>query len=140
SDDVNGVVYTTTLVVEDEAPDTTRPETTLVAPTSAGPFRTLTIQVDATDDVGLARIVANVYSGSTLVRSTQTAVDGATAATHTATVSGLPDGAYTIRYNAHDLAGNVSRTQTFDVTIDVTRPTVTLVRSEEHTSELQSRE
>src|SRR5690606_661824 len=44
SDDVNGVVYTTTLVVEDEAPDTTRPETTLVAPTSAGPFRTLTIQ------------------------------------------------------------------------------------------------
>ncbi len=127
SDDVNGVVYTTTLVVEDEAPDTTRPETTLVAPTSAGPFRTLTIQVDATDDVGLARIVANVYSGSTLVRSTQTAVDGATAATHTATVSGLPDGVYTIRYNAHDLAGNVSRTQTFDVTIDVTRPTATLV-------------
>lgn len=126
SDDVNGVTYSTTLTVEDAVVDTTRPEVTLVAPTSAGPFRTLSIQVDATDDVGLNRVVANIYSGGTLVRSTQTAMDGATSGTHTATVT-LPDGRYTIRYNASDVAGNVARTATFEVVIDTTRPTVTLV-------------
>uniref|UniRef100_UPI003B3B60F1 ExeM/NucH family extracellular endonuclease n=1 Tax=Pseudactinotalea sp. TaxID=1926260 RepID=UPI003B3B60F1 len=132
SDDVNGVVYSTTLVVEDEVVDTTRPETTLVSPTSAGPFQSLNIQVDATDDVGLNRIVANIYQGSTLVRSTQTAVDGATSGTHTATVT-LPEGSYTIRYNSSDLAGNISVTRTIDVTIDTTGPTVTVKPGSEFT-------
>ncbi|ANC32017.1 fibronectin type III domain-containing protein [Isoptericola dokdonensis] len=107
-------------------PDTTRPEVTLVAPTSPGPVRELAVQVDATDDRGLAKVVANVYSGGKLVKSTQSAVaDGAKVATHTATVA-LPSGAYTVRYNAHDLAGNVSRTSTFDVTVDATAPTATV--------------
>jgi hypothetical protein len=107
-------------------PDTTRPEVTLVAPTSSGPVRELAVQVDATDDRGLAKIVANVYSGGKLVKSTQSAVaDGAQAGTHAATVS-LPSGAYTVRYNAHDLAGNVSRTSTVDVTVDATAPTATV--------------
>ncbi len=126
SDDVNGVVYTTTVTVEDAVVDTTRPLVTLVAPTTAGPFRTLSIQVDATDEVGLNRIVANIYQNGALVRSTQSRVDGALSASHTATVE-LPDGTYTIRYNAHDLAGNVSRTSTFEVVIDTTRPVATLV-------------
>jgi hypothetical protein len=107
-------------------PDTTRPEVTLVAPTSSGPVRELAVQVDATDDQGLAKIVANVYSGGKLVKSTQSPVaDGATAATHRATVT-LPSGEYTVKYNAHDLAGNVSRTSTFAVTVDATAPTATI--------------
>ncbi len=105
--------------------DTKRPETILVSPTTAGPTSALAIQVDSTDDTGLARIVANVYKGSTLVKSTQTAANGATSATHTANVT-LPDGAYTLRYNSQDIAGNISATKTFDFTIDGTKPTVTI--------------
>ena len=52
--------------------DTVRPEATLMSPTSAGPFRQVELQVDAADVGGLDRIVANVYRGSTLVKSTQT--------------------------------------------------------------------
>src|SRR5690606_17922348 len=126
TDDINGVVYTATISVEDVVVDTERPVATLVAPTTAGPFKVLHLQVDATDNVGLNRSVANIYSGSTLVRSTQTAVGGATSGTHTASVT-LPEGTYSIRYNASDTAGNIARTGTFTVTIDLTRPTVTLV-------------
>ncbi|WP_420112100.1 hypothetical protein [Pseudactinotalea sp.] len=114
--------FTVTL---EEVPDTTRPELALISPTTVGPFQALSLQVDATDEAGLQRIVANIYSGSTLVTSTQTRLDGALAGTHTATVN-LPDGAYTIRYNAQDLAGNISRTSTFDVVVDGTAPTVTV--------------
>ncbi len=106
------------------APDVARPEATLVTPTTKGPFSTLSLQVDATDDTALRRIVANIYQGSTLVKSTQTAVSGASG-THTATVS-LPDGTYLVRYNAQDAAGNVSQTRTVPVTIDATAPTVTV--------------
>lgn len=113
-------------------PDTTRPEVVLASPTTAGPFQTLSLQVDATDEAGLQRIVANIYSGGTLVKSTQTRLDGATSGSHVADVS-LPDGSYTIRYNSQDLAGNVSRTSTFDVSIDGTAPTVTVKEGESFT-------
>lgn len=112
-------------VVSPVETDKTRPEVALISPTSAGPFRDLAIRVDASDAVGLASIVANVYRDGTLVKSTQTKVGGATVASHTATVS-LPSGTYTIRYNAHDLAGNVSRTYEYTVTVDATGPTVTV--------------
>lgn len=105
--------------------DAARPDVTLVAPTVGGPFQSLQLQVDATDEIGLRRIVANIYQGATLVKSTQTQMHGATSGTHTADVS-LPDGSYTIRYNAQDLAGNISQTSTLDVTIDTTSPTVTV--------------
>lgn len=106
--------------------DTVKPTATLAAPTTAGPFTALDLQVDAADDRGLSKIVANVYKGGTLVKSTQSAVaGGATSATHTASVS-LPDGEYQLKYNAHDLAGNVSKTGTFAFTIDATAPTATV--------------
>ncbi|WP_368498165.1 LamG-like jellyroll fold domain-containing protein [Herbiconiux sp. A18JL235] len=109
-----------------EVPDTTKPAATLVSPTTAGPFSSLAIQVDASDDRGLKRIVANIYKDGTLVKSTQSPVaDGATSGSHTATVT-LPDGAYTIRYNAEDLAGNIAPTGSFAVTVDATAPTVTV--------------
>ncbi|MDX6740534.1 alkaline phosphatase family protein [Actinocorallia sp. A-T 12471] len=105
--------------------DTTRPGVTLAAPTAAGPFPSLTVKVDATDETGLRRIVANIYKDGTLVKSTQTAANGAKSASHTATVQ-LPDGSYTVKYNAQDLAGNISQTGTAPFTIDATAPTVTV--------------
>jgi hypothetical protein len=109
-----------------EEPDTTRPEVRLVSPAAFGPFRELSVQVDATDDRGLQRIVANIYQDGKLVKSTQSKVDGgATAGSHTATVA-LASGAYTVKYNAQDLAGNISKTSTFAVTIDAIKPTVTV--------------
>ncbi|ANJ26010.1 M1 family aminopeptidase [Agromyces aureus] len=108
------------------ARDAQRPTATLVTPTTAGPFSALAVRVDATDNAGLQRIVANVYQGTTLVKSTQTAVaGGAKSGTHTATVK-LPDGSYTVKYNSQDLAGNISTTSTFAFTIDATKPTVTV--------------
>ncbi|KAF2413523.1 hypothetical protein B1729_09515 [Microbacterium sp. B35-04] len=106
------------------APDTAAPEAVLVSPAAAGPLAALSIQVDATDDVGLAKIVADVYKGGKLIKSTRTALDGDTAASHTATVGGLADGAYTVRYYAKDEAGNVSATTSFALSIDATAPTV----------------
>lgn len=114
--------------------DEVRPQVTLVSPSTAGPTPTIEIQVDATDDVGLARIVANVYQGSRLVESTQTTVDGAPEATHSATVT-VPDGDYKIRYNAHDVAGNVSQTGTFAIAVDGTAPSVAVKEGPEFTIE-----
>ncbi|MFF2372260.1 alkaline phosphatase family protein [Agromyces sp. NPDC058110] len=108
-----------------EAPDTMKPVATLAAPTAAGPFRALDVQVDASDDRGLKRIVANVYRDGTLVKSTQTATNGAAAGTHRATVT-LPDGSYTVKFNAEDLAGNIAKTGTFAFTIDATAPTASV--------------
>ncbi|MBP1076437.1 hypothetical protein JOD63_000405 [Microbacterium terrae] len=106
-------------------PDTAKPVATLVTPATAGPFPTVQIQVDATDDVGLKRIVANIYQGKTLVKSTQTPMAGALAGSHSATVT-LPDGSYTVRYNAEDLAGHIAATGNVAVTVDATRPTATV--------------
>ncbi|MDN3497138.1 choice-of-anchor I family protein [Planococcus sp. APC 4015] len=122
----NEVSGTTTLFeVTDLTPDTVKPVATLVAPTTAGPAQKLDIRVDATDDRGLDRVVANIYRGSTLVKSTQTAANGAKAATHAASVT-LASGSYTVKYNASDLAGNIAQTGTFAFTVDVTKPTVTV--------------
>ncbi|GAA1917429.1 hypothetical protein GCM10009775_07310 [Microbacterium aoyamense] len=120
-----GDVYTPT-------PDTTRPVATLVSPATAGPFASLSVQVDATDDRGLQRIVANIYRDGVLVKSTQTAVGGAVAGSHSATVT-LPDGSYTVKYNAQDLAGNIAKTGTFAFTVDATAPTATVKDGAEFT-------
>ncbi|WP_255688072.1 alkaline phosphatase family protein [Actinocorallia sp. API 0066] len=117
------------VVLEQAAPpapaDTVKPRATLVAPTTAGPFRALTVKVDASDETGLRRIVANIYKDGTLVKSTQTAVNGAKSGTHEATVT-LPEGSYTVKYNAQDLAGNIAPTGTAAFTIDTTAPTATV--------------
>lgn len=116
---------TTFFAVTDLTPDTVKPVATLVAPTTAGPFPQVELRVDATDDRGLQRVVANIYRDGKLVKSTQTAANGATSATHTASVA-LPDGAYSVKYNASDLAGNVAKTGTFAFTVDATKPTATV--------------
>ena len=110
-----------------EVKDVIKPTTTLVSPTTAGPFNTkdLSIRVEASDNVGLARITANIYAGSTLVKSTTSPMGGQTSGTHVATVT-LLSGTYTIRYNSLDTAGNVSATRTQDVVIDNDAPKVSV--------------
>ncbi|MDR7187126.1 hypothetical protein J2X85_004196 [Microbacterium trichothecenolyticum] len=105
--------------------DKTKPQTSLISPTTAGPFSSLSVQVDATDNHGLSRVVANIYKNGTLVKSTQTAANGAKSASHTAKVT-LPEGTYQIRYNSQDLAGHVSATREHTVTIDTTAPAATV--------------
>ena len=107
--------------------DRVKPIATLVTPTSSAPQAdsTLNIELDATDDHGLQRLTANIYQGGTLVRSTSSSASGATHASHRAAVT-LPDGEYTIRYNASDLAGNIASTGQRAVEIDTTAPVITV--------------
>ncbi|MGZ0712663.1 carbohydrate-binding protein (plasmid) [Coraliomargarita sp. W4R53] len=105
--------------------DTERPVVVLVSPSSVGPFQELSVQVDAADNEGLNRVVANIYKDGVLVKSTQSAADGAMEFSHQATVS-LPDGSYSMKYNASDLAGNISTTSVVSFTIDSTAPTATV--------------
>lgn len=105
--------------------DTQKPVATLAAPTTGGPTPALQVRVDASDDRGLQRIVANIYRDGKLVKGTQSAMNGAKTGTHTATPT-LPDGAYTMKYNAEDLAGNIAQTGTVAFTIDATVPQATV--------------
>ncbi|MEJ1154769.1 carbohydrate-binding protein [Microbacterium marmarense] len=112
--------------------DTERPVVVLVSPSTAGPFQELSVKVDATDNAGLHRVVANIYKDGLLVKSTQSVADGATEFSHSATVS-LPDGSYSMKYNASDVAGNISSTGVVSFTIDATVPTVTVKSGDEFT-------
>lgn len=114
------------MLFQDAPEDTERPVVELVSPSGAGPFAKLSVQVDANDDVGLNRIVANVYQDGALVRSTQSAVaDGAVSGSHAAQVS-LSDGDYSMKFNAHDLAGKVPRTGSVEFSIDSIPPRVSV--------------
>ena len=107
--------------------DRVKPTVTLVTPTSSDPqaSSSVTIEVDAADDHGLNRMTANIYQGKTLVKSTSSSAAGLQQAVHQATAT-LPDGEYTIRYNASDLAGNLSTTHTQAVELDTAAPVITV--------------
>jgi hypothetical protein len=101
-----------TLIFHDAPADDVRPVVTLVSPDTHAAGASAQIEVDATDDHGLQRVVAEIYRDGKLVSSTETAAQGATTATHRADVA-LPDGQYILKYRAEDVAGNSSRTGTF---------------------------
>ncbi|GAB2852586.1 hypothetical protein GCM10022221_60020 [Actinocorallia aurea] len=117
---------------EQSPADRARPVATLVSPAAAGPFQKLDVRVEATDETGLQRIVANIYKDGVLVKSTQTALNGAKSGVHTATVA-LPEGSYTVRYNAQDLAGNIAPTGTAAFAIDTTAPKAMVKDGEAYT-------
>lgn len=121
-----------TMRIARSAEDTTRPSVTLVTPTTAGPYKSLELQVDASDAGGLQRIVANVYKDGKVFKSTQTALAGEQSGTHTASLT-LPDGNYSVKYNAQDRAGNTSKTGLFEFSIDATAPTATVKEGSEFT-------
>lgn len=103
--------------------DTTKPTATLVSPSSNISGSNLAIKVEATDNLGLSRIVANIYKDGALLKSTFTNIDGTNTGTHTANEN-LPAGSYTIRYNSQDKAGNISSTGNHEVNIDTNSPSI----------------
>ena len=114
--------------------DNTKPVVTLTSPTG-NVISSLSTDfiIDATDNFALDKIVGNIYKAGVLYRSTSVSIAGLPAGTHTidlATVMPgsvpLPEGAYTLKYNAQDKAGNISTTKTFDFTVDNTNPTLTV--------------
>ena len=110
--------------------DTAKPVVTLVAPTVAFVNDSTALEINATDNLALNKVVANVYSGvsptGSLVRPTQAPASSATTFDHTVSLAGLAEGEYYVKYNATDLAGNLSQTNTFSFTIDNTKPTVAI--------------
>lgn len=111
--------------------DNTRPAVSLVSPTSESvQSAAAQLEIEATDAVGLNRVVGNIYKvgQAGVYRSTQSSAGGATSHSHTADLSDLPEGSYYVRYNATDLAGNLSTTYTFYFAVDNTNPQVTDVR------------
>lgn len=117
--------------------DKVKPVVTLISPVDHGPVAEskMAIQVDATDDRGLDRIVANIYKDGFLYKSTQSALGGAKSGSHKKTID-LPDGEYTIRYNASDTAGNIAATGNFAYSIDTTSPATPALETPEDGSTL----
>lgn len=105
--------------------DTEGPVVTLQSPAAGGPLQSLSAVIAATDNAALKDVTASVYQGSTLVTTTSSTANGAASATHSAAPA-LADGAYSLRYRATDLAGNVSAEREFAFSIDGTAPTVTV--------------
>lgn len=126
--DTAGNVETTTMTF---TVDRTRPSIVISQPT-AGSLQNgaFDVTVIGNDEVGLKRLAANLYDESNVsflgpIGSTSGAVAlGSTTASETWSFpSGMPDGVYTIRASARDLANNVSTTTT-RVTLDTAGPTV----------------
>lgn len=106
--------------------DKTKPTVALNAPAaSASVTSPVTVSVTASDETALNRVTANIYSGATLVKSCSTSGSvpvGGTTYMLTCSPAALAPGAYTIRYNATDRAGNISNTTTTAFTVAAAAP------------------
>lgn len=125
-DNVRVEKVTQTAVYDFEA-DTTKPTVSLVAPT-AGALNPPEIIVDASDDQGLNRVTANVRNAANaIVLSCSPFANGAKSYRLTCAVpTTLPDGAYSVKYNASDTTGNISNTGTINFSVDRSAPDVTI--------------
>lgn len=114
-----------TAALAETAVDTVKPVVTLDDAPAVFNGAAVDFVIHATDDVELTKIVGNLYKDGVLFKSTQVTATGL-AGTHTVDLGSLADGAYSLKYNARDAAGNVAQTKTFDFVIDNTAPTVTV--------------
>lgn len=108
--------------------DNTRPQVELVSPAD-GTTNPANYVVKATDNFALKTVTGHVYNaaGTTLVKNcSQTATPATNEYLLDCATTGLTDGTYTIRYNASDMAGNLSTTKTSQFVIDRTAPVVTV--------------
>ncbi|GEM_PF-6854789 len=106
--------------------DTTKPTVQFVSPAS-GAYNPTNYVVTAADNVKLTIVTANLYKGTTLIKSCS--AGNLTTDTHTLTCpvsSALLDGTYTVKYNAVDAAGNRSSTNTSTFNVDHTAPVITI--------------
>lgn len=105
--------------------DVTKPTVSATIPATLNNTKVTKLAIQASDNLGLAKIVANVRDASgTIVKPTQSAVSGLNA-THEVDITGLAEGVYTVRFNALDAAGNMSSTQNITFAVDLTGPKVT---------------
>lgn len=110
-------------------PDTVKPTVQQLPPTATKVVPGTVLNFSATDDVALDRIVVNVYRNRGLYEPGQTAANGAKTVTHAVDTTGYPEGSYSVKYNAVDLAGNVSETKTFAFVVRKVTSTTTLKAS-----------
>ncbi len=106
--------------------DTTRPTVDLLSPAS-GAINPTGYSIRGQDDTSLYIVTANLYKGSTLVKSCSERDLAVTDYTLNCTLPAvLSDGTYTIRYNAKDMAGNMSFTSSSNFVVDHTKPSVAI--------------
>ena len=112
--------------------DSVKPVVSLLSPTATTFTNGTDIVIRATDNVGLNKVVANVYKASnpgSVFKPTQSSATGLTTYDHTIDMSGVPDGEYFVKFNATDRAGNLAQTKTFTFTIDTTAPSAPILTS-----------
>ena len=114
--------------------DNTKPVVTLASPVDAGSYNPSSIVLDATDNMGLKAVTANIYDADNadLIRSCSDNVSAA-ATSYSLTrcsVAGLPDATYTIHANASDLAGNIASTISRTFVVDTTAPEAPVLTGE----------
>jgi len=80
------------------------------------------ITVQATDNVQLSRVVVNIRNSSGVLVRTVTPFVSGTLYLLDVSLLGLPEGAYSVKTNATDQAGNTSSTLSRSFTIDNTAP------------------
>lgn len=109
--------------------DKTRPEVALVSPAD-GAQNPANYVVKATDNFALKTVTGHIYNADNTVFVKNCSKTATPAETNEylldCATAGLGDGTYTIRYNALDMAGNLSATKTSKFIIDHTAPTATL--------------
>lgn len=109
--------------------DNTKPEVELVSP-GTGAGNPANYIIKATDNLALKTVTGNIYdeTNTTLIKSCSNTASPANTTEYLldCTTPDLADGIYTIRYNALDMAGNISLTKTSKFTVDNTAPTVSI--------------
>jgi hypothetical protein len=106
--------------------DSQKPTAVLTSPTTSVFTNGSNLVIHAEDNLGLKRVVANVYKTGVagVFKPTQAPAGSALTFDHTVSLAGLADGSYYVKFNATDNAGNVSSTSTFNFTLDTTAPNV----------------
>ncbi len=110
--------------------DITKPQVELTTP-SVNAVNPTTLSVQATDNFALKTVTANIYNatntGSVIKSCSATATPAQTNNyTLNCPINGLAEGTYTIRFNARDMATNISTTKTSTFIIDNTAPVITV--------------
>jgi hypothetical protein len=108
--------------------DSTKPHVSGSTEPSTNPTSFTITATDTTPGSGIDNIVGNIYqykqsqSKYVLLVSHSSSTNNP----YTVDLSGLTDGTYYVKYNAHDKSGNVSNTEMFDFTVDHTAPALTI--------------
>lgn len=118
----------TTYTFDTVPPDTQKPTIDLTSPTSTSIAAGTDLVFSATDNVGLSKIVANVYKTGVagVFKPSQISLPGSVNGNLIVSTTGFTNGSYSVKYNATDTSSNVSSTHTFNFTVDNTLPVISV--------------